>query len=114
MSSGPNLQELLRNVVVHAPVVVFALDLQGTVTLSEGRALEKQGFRPQELVGRSIFEVYRDYPEFLAYVRRALAGEQVEFVLETFGLYLVDTAARTAERVTHGTTHGQLDWVAAQ
>jgi Tol biopolymer transport system component len=42
------------------------------------------------------------------------AGDGRIFVLETQGLFLVDTASRNAKRILRGTTHGQVEWVAAQ
>ena len=45
-------------------------------TLSEGRALEKLGLKPGEVVGRSVFQFYRQYPKILESARRALAGEE--------------------------------------
>ncbi len=69
------MEERLSTVVNYAPVVLFAIDRDGIITLSEGKALEGFGLKPGELVGRSVFEVYRDDAEALANVRRALAGE---------------------------------------
>lgn len=67
--------EQLDSVLAAVPVVLFAIDRAGTITVSEGRGLERMGFRPKELVGRNVFELYRDRPEFLEHARRALAGE---------------------------------------
>jgi len=69
-------EERLRAVVGHAPIVLFALDRHGTVTLSSGRGLAALRRSPGETpVGHSIFEVYRDAPTVLDHVRRALDGE---------------------------------------
>ena len=68
---------LLRTVVTGAPVVMFALDREGVFKLSEGRALEKLGVRPGQLVGASSLEVYGAIPGYAEAFRRALAGEQV-------------------------------------
>ena len=62
-------------VVTNAPVVLFMLDREGVFTLAEGKGLETLGLEPGEVVGLSIFEVYRDMPQVLKDVRRALAGE---------------------------------------
>ena len=60
----------------HAPVVLFAFDREGIFTCSEGRGLADLGLKPGEVVGRSLFEIYRDVPEILEHARRALAGEE--------------------------------------
>jgi diguanylate cyclase (GGDEF)-like protein/PAS domain S-box-containing protein len=62
-------------------VVLFALDRDGVFTLSEGRGLAALGLKPGEVVGRALFEVYRDTPEIVRDARRALGGE--EFVART-------------------------------
>ncbi|MEX2214382.1 MAG: PAS domain-containing protein [Phycisphaeraceae bacterium] len=65
----------LRTVVSNAPIILFSLDAKGDVTLSEGKALEALGFKPGQLVGKSVFELYQDQPDILKAVRRGLAGE---------------------------------------
>jgi PAS domain S-box-containing protein len=66
----------LRTVVTKAPVVFFALDGAGIFTLSEGRALEKLGLEPGQVVGQSVFQLYHQNPKILEHVRRALSGEE--------------------------------------
>jgi len=75
-------KDRLRTVVAGAPIVLFAVDREGLFTLSEGKGLEAQGIRPGEVVGKSVFEMYRDYPEVGAFIRRALAGETVASTVE--------------------------------
>jgi PAS domain S-box-containing protein len=65
----------LESVVTSAPVVLWAVDPKGVFTLSEGKGLAQLGLVPGEVVGQSVFDVYRDYPNVLTHVRRALAGE---------------------------------------
>jgi two-component system cell cycle sensor histidine kinase/response regulator CckA len=67
--------ERLRLVVSRSPIVLFALDPNGVVTVSEGKGLEALGLAPGELVGRSTLELYADRPDAIAALRRALAGE---------------------------------------
>lgn len=69
-------EERLRNVISYAPIVLWSIDAQGIVTLSEGRTLEMIGFRPGELVGRNVFDVYRDNPQAVQGCQRALRGEE--------------------------------------
>jgi PAS domain S-box-containing protein len=69
------VQERLRTVVSNAPIVLWALDADGVVTLSEGKGLEALDIRPGENVGKSIFTLYPEVPQIAASARRALAGE---------------------------------------
>jgi len=80
-AEAANSAELLRAVVTNAPIVVFALDADGTFTLSEGRALDALGLKPGEVVGRSVFDLYKDNPLILDACRRALKGETVTSVV---------------------------------
>ncbi|MEM6430427.1 MAG: PAS domain S-box protein, partial [Deinococcota bacterium] len=61
------------------PVMLFATDLAGTVTVSEGRELAHLNFTPSGVVGQSIFSIYHDMPETLANIERALNGENTTF-----------------------------------
>ena len=72
--------------MTNAPVVLFSLDSDGTYTLSTGRGLEALGLRPDELKGRSVFDVYADAPRMIEQVRRALAGEELVGVSEVGGV----------------------------
>lgn len=74
-------QERYRTVIANAPIVLFATDTAGVFTLSEGRGLHVLGLEPGQVVGRSAFEVYRDFPQILDALRRALAGETLTATL---------------------------------
>ncbi|HEV8304407.1 MAG TPA: PAS domain S-box protein [Gemmatimonadales bacterium] len=75
----------LRTVVAGAPVVLFALDRDGTFTMAEGKGLQALGVRPGQLVGRSFFELLAGLPQALAELKRALAGEAFTSTVEIFG-----------------------------
>ncbi len=79
-------EERLHAVITNAPVVLFAFDPAGIVTLSEGRGLAPLGLSGGEIVGRSLFDLYRDAPTVLANVCRALAGEAFDAVVEVVGV----------------------------
>ena len=72
--------ERLQHLFAHAPIILFAYDRTGVVTLSEGRGLEPLGFRPKELLGRSVFDLYADNPTLTSYAHRAIAGEEFSVV----------------------------------
>jgi PAS domain S-box-containing protein len=71
----------LDHLLERAPIILFAFDRSGVVTLSEGRGLHAIGFAPKELVGRSVFELFASDPVLLAQADRVLAGE--EFTVES-------------------------------
>lgn len=79
-------EERLRTVVTGAPVVLFALDKDGIFTLSEGRGLDALGLKPGEIVGQSVFDVYRDVPQIIEHIRDALDGKEVAVTAEVAGL----------------------------
>jgi PAS domain S-box-containing protein len=68
----------LTSVMSQAPIVVFAVDAEGTFTLSEGAGLAALGLRPGEVVGQSAFDLF---PEAADHIRAALRGEQISTIL---------------------------------
>jgi PAS domain S-box-containing protein len=68
-------EERLRTIIASAPITLFVLDRNGVYTFIEGKGLEAFGKRHNGILGRSIFEVYPDYPQVHERVRRALTGE---------------------------------------
>jgi putative two-component system response regulator len=96
----------LRAVVAHAPIVLFSINTVGIFTLSEGRGLEPLGLLPGEVVGRSVFDVYRDEPSVLENITRVLAGERFtgmtevgELVYETTYIPTFDDGGRVSGMV---------------
>jgi PAS domain S-box-containing protein len=71
------IEERLRAVVSASPILLFALDRYGVFTLSEGQALQALRLSPGEAVGRSAFELFRDSPDLVRAVRRALSGDSL-------------------------------------
>lgn len=66
--------DFLENVIALAPVMVFTLDVKGRFVVAEGGAVDSIGLFPHAK-GRLASDVYRDHPEALRVVARALAGE---------------------------------------
>ncbi len=64
-----------------APLVLFALDRDGTVILSEGGGMASFGFHPGLGIGESVFDLYKDEPAVLDCARRALSGEEVDAII---------------------------------
>ena len=81
-----DVEQRLRAVIEHAPVVVFAIDQEGIFTLSEGRGLQALGLAPGQVVGMSAFEIYRDFPQIAANLRACLSGNMVNDVVRVGNL----------------------------
>ncbi len=75
-------EDRLRTVVSESPLIVFALDRNGIYTVSSGKGLARLGRSEGEAVGKSIYEMYREYPEVLANIDRCLAGEEFSAVVD--------------------------------
>jgi PAS domain S-box-containing protein len=69
-------EEKYRQLTSHSPVILFGIDAQGTFTLSEGIGLESMGAGAGDVVGRSVYQIYRNYPDVLEQVNAALAGTE--------------------------------------
>jgi two-component system cell cycle sensor histidine kinase/response regulator CckA len=72
----------LRLAVDHAPIALFSIDLDGIITLSEGAGLTSLGVRSGQLVGQSVFELYKDHPTIPGYIRRGLRGESFWYTVQ--------------------------------
>jgi two-component sensor histidine kinase len=57
-------------------VILFGIDADGTFTLSEGLGLESMGAGAGDVVGKSVYQVYRNFPDILEQVNAALAGSE--------------------------------------
>lgn len=63
----------LSTIIQHLPVIIWACDRQGILTVSEGKGLEGLGLKPGEALGTSIFEYCRDLPNICAAIRNTLS-----------------------------------------
>jgi two-component system cell cycle sensor histidine kinase/response regulator CckA len=78
-------RDLLTQAIDSAPVYVVAFDRNGIVTIARGRGAPGQQRFASDLVGRSMFDLYRDEPSIIGAVQAALAGKEVELVLDYEG-----------------------------
>jgi len=76
----------LQSAIAAAPIIVCVLDNKGRFLLSEGKGLASLGLKPGEIVGLSVYDLYRDVPEILFMVERALAGEVTSSCVEVGGI----------------------------
>lgn len=76
----------LRTVVNNANVLIFILDKNGVILLSEGRALELFKFKPGQIVGLSIFEIFEDDNKAITDMELAFQGYEIKstFTIQSY------------------------------
>jgi PAS domain S-box-containing protein len=65
----------LSSIMQKLPLVLWVLDENGVFTFWEGQGMETLGVRREEVVGRSITEVFADVPQIIVDSQRTLVGE---------------------------------------
>jgi PAS domain S-box-containing protein len=76
------LEERLRVVIDNTPIAIAATDAEGVITLLEGKGLEGTGLVPAEMIGRTTDDAFRDSPQIVENVQRALDGEAFVTLVE--------------------------------
>lgn len=81
-------ENLYRTVITNAPILLWACDENGEITLSDGKVTKSFGRAPGEVVGQSVFDLYQDAPQIIDNVKRALMGETFRKKLDIGNLVL--------------------------
>lgn len=77
LKSAPIEAETLQtNPIANPPMVMYALDRSGIITQIKGKGQETLGLKAGEVIGRSVFDLWREYPDVLANIRSVLAGNE--------------------------------------
>ncbi len=74
-------EQRLRMVISNIPTVLFALDRNGIFMLSDGKGLQLLGYQPNQVVGLSVFDLFKNLPQLMESTVRALAGEVVTCII---------------------------------
>ncbi|MDX1990770.1 MAG: CHASE4 domain-containing protein [bacterium] len=103
-------EQRVGTVVTSAPIILFALDSTGMITLMEGKTLDVLGLQPGQLAGMSVFNplVAARLPEVTRDAKRALAGEAFSTVLEDHESGYVFEVRFTPQRDSHGKVKGVI------
>ena len=72
----------VRTLINGSPLALLAFDGEGTLTFEDGQALGAMGIKSAEHLGRSVTEVFNDFPLMLDNLRRALEAEQFSSILQ--------------------------------
>lgn len=100
---------LLKSVIHHLPLNVFAIDVDGVITFNDSHYTPIGGSL-DNTVGKSVYVVHAGEPQFLDDTRRVLAGETIEreriyngHIYETFYTPLYDLRGAIIGAVGMGT-----------
>jgi len=70
-------EQKFRALVTNTEEIIYMIAKDGTFLLSEGKGLEKIGLKGSDVVGMSVFDLYKDYPTMIDDMKRAFNGETV-------------------------------------
>ncbi len=85
-------QELIRNealistAVENLPIIFYLIDKDGIFNLSIGAGLKGLGLLPNQVVGQSVFDLYKDFPETIKAIKKALLGKPTIFETKVNGV----------------------------
>jgi PAS domain S-box-containing protein len=71
----------LRTVVNSAPIMLWAVDTMGRLTLLEGKGLSTLKLKPEAAIGQPVADVFREIPQIAQEVQRTLSGHQFASLL---------------------------------
>ncbi|RNI22470.1 hybrid sensor histidine kinase/response regulator [Rufibacter latericius] len=80
-------QKQLDTVINGAPLILWATDQDGIFTMARGKGLPLIGKSEGQSVGKSVFEVYADYPIISKCVRRTLNGNRSTCTINIRGVW---------------------------
>ncbi|MDM8526586.1 GAF domain-containing protein [Anaerolineales bacterium HSG24] len=70
-------RQQLKSVVTSVPLILWSTNSNRVLTLLEGKGLQTLYLEPEQLIGRPVDDLFRDYPEILNYNNQALDGQSV-------------------------------------
>lgn len=80
-------EEKFRSLVTNNEGIVYIIAKDGTFLLSEGKGLADVSLEPGQVVGESVFELYKNFPDMLNDMRRTFEGETVINESDVGGIY---------------------------
>lgn len=72
-------EALMRTAIDNLPLIFYVIDPQGIFQLSIGAGLKSLGLQPNQVVGQSAYNIYKDFPEITDFIKLSLSGKTVNF-----------------------------------
>ena len=79
-------KEQMQTVLNSTDLIIFSVDKDGVFQLSDGKGLATLGLEPGQVVGQSVYELYKDIPDSLEAINKALKGETLEHISDLGGI----------------------------
>jgi len=83
-------EALIRTAVENLPIVFYLLDKDGIFNLSIGAGLKGLGLLSNQVVGLSVFDIYKNFPETIESINKAFSGVSVVFETNVNGIYYLN------------------------
>lgn len=80
-----SVESLLDSVLDHSSLILWAVDLEGTFTLSRGAGLRELGLDDGQVVGQNCFDLYASFPSIQQSIRSGLLGNEHRDIVEVNG-----------------------------
>src|SRR5690606_6542893 len=77
----------LRTVVNSTPIMLWVVDKEGKLTLLEGNSLAALGINAEHAIGRKLTDVYKNVPQIVNEVNRAMTGQEFGSLVTVKELY---------------------------
>lgn len=80
-------EQRLKAVIDSNPIVLWITNAEGIFTFSDGKGLELLGLEPGQVVGQSLFEIYKSNKIIVDCTRNALQGKVSSEIINESGIY---------------------------
>lgn len=80
-------ERTLNAVVSKSPLILFSINESGIFTLFKGMAMDTIRLSEEDVIGKSVFEIWNKLPVRLKDVKKALLGEEVKQNMEFEGRF---------------------------
>ena len=74
VASAKQYPDLFKALSSGTDEIIYQINNVGTIILSEGKGLEKLGLLPGQIVGQSVFDIYKEYPIVINSIKEAFKG----------------------------------------
>jgi PAS domain S-box-containing protein len=72
-------EAIIQTAFENLPIILYVIDKNGIFQASIGAGLKSLGLQTNQVVGISVFDIYKDYPEILDAVKKAMQNEIASF-----------------------------------